>query len=70
MSNLRMPDRQPTDGPVSATRENGNIRIAVETAGERRSILMGEHNAWRIFGLLAVMLGLPMTKEVGKAIKF
>jgi hypothetical protein len=68
---LTMPERKPSDGPMSVNRPGpGEITIAAETNGEIQTLTMSEFNAWRTFGCLAMMLGIPLSKEVGKAIKF
>lgn len=71
----KMPERKPTDGAVSVERIFGNdpvadLALAVVTDGTEQRITMSEHNAWRAFGMLAVMLGIPLPKDIGKAIKF
>lgn len=70
MVSYKMPERSPADGPMSVTREGEKIRISAETDGKTESALMTEYNAWRAFGALSVLLGLPLPKAVGKAIKF
>jgi hypothetical protein len=68
---LMMPERKPSDGPMSVNRpSDGEIAISVTTNGEMSGITMSEFNAWRVFGSLAIMLGIPLSKEAGKAIKF
>ena len=65
-----MPPRQTIDGPVSVDRPDpGWIGITVETNDTPARVTMSEYNAWRVFGLLSVMLGLPLSKVVSKAIK-
>lgn len=60
-----MPERQPGDGAVSLRRDKNMIVIECGS----RVLIVGEYNAWRIFGMLAVLLGIPLSKKVGKAIK-
>ena len=62
--------RSDTDGPVSVKRpDDGFVVVEVTSAGKVESILMSEYNASRVFGMLAVMLGIPLSRDVGKAIK-
>jgi hypothetical protein len=35
-----------------------------------QSITLSRYNAWRIFGMLAVILGIPLPSKLGKLIKF
>lgn len=69
---LKMPDRQPRDGAVSVTRgaDGEGICIAVTDSGEEQGLHMTDYNAWRILGMLSVMLELPLSKASSKAIKF
>ena len=67
---LKMPERKPSDGPMGVSRpRDGEIMITATTTGEMQSIVMSDYNAWRTLGVLAMMLGIPLSKEVGKAIK-
>lgn len=67
---LKMPERAPSDGPIGVNRPaEGMIGITASTNGETQGIQMSEYNAWRVFGCLAMMLGIPLSKNVGKAIK-
>jgi hypothetical protein len=68
---LVMPERRPQDGRVSVWRPNeGEVTISVTNAGVETFIAMSDHNAWQVFGLLAVMLGIPLPKRLGNLIKF
>lgn len=68
---LKMPERKPSDGPMGVSRPGPEqITITATTDGEMQSITMSDYNAWRTLGVLAMMLGIPLSKEVGKAIKF
>ena len=70
-SDLKMPERMPIDGAVSVDRNHqGEMVLRVMHDGVNQSIVLSEYNAWRIFGLLAVMLEIPLSRAVGKAIKF
>jgi hypothetical protein len=72
MAKLKTPPRQPNDGPVKVRRAGANldvIELCVEHPNCIEVIRVSEHNAWRLFGLLGFMLGIPLTKEAGKAIK-
>ena len=58
--------RQHGDGPVSVSRVRGGFDITCEQAGQSASIMIGHYNAWRVFGMLAVLLGvnLPDNMEI------
>lgn len=62
---LQMPERTADDGPLSIRRE-GTL-IFIEHEGE--AIAFGEYNAWRLFGMLALMLGIPVGARILRAIK-
>jgi hypothetical protein len=48
---------------------DGTIEITVTTtSGKTQTMVISEYNAFRIFGTLAVMLEIPISKAVGKAI--
>lgn len=65
-----MPLRQPSDGPIAVNRPGPEqIAIDVTNAGETARIVMSEFNAWRLFGMLALMLEIPLPSTIGKAIK-
>jgi hypothetical protein len=67
---LVMPGRLLTDGPVSVRRGGTrDIQVSVVNAGHESAIEMSEHNAWRLFGSLALMLGIPLGRRVGQLIK-
>lgn len=64
------PPRQPTDGPVSAeVVGEGRYRLCVTTDGVRQTIVMSGHNAWRAFGLLAMILRITLPGKLRKEIK-
>lgn len=71
---LKMPERLPTDGEAGVTRDTADgveyINIDVVTQGERYHLRMSEHNAWRVLGMLAFMVKVPLSKAAQKAIKF
>ena len=45
------------------------LAVTVEHNGEEQRIVMSEFNARRVFGMLSMMLELPLSSTVGKAIK-
>lgn len=66
---VKMPSRQPKDGAVAVSRLDSDfIALDATYGGDKESLVVSEYNAWRLFGLLSVMLGLPLTKKVSKAI--
>ena len=72
---LEQPARRPTDGMVEVQRMDNStlgddmINIRVTTGGEDHFITCSPFNAWRVFGMLSVMLGIPLPAATGKAIK-
>ena len=70
-----MPERQPGDTDVTVTRlDNGYLRVSY--GGDSQdpyvcsgSLVVSPYNAWRVFGLLACMLGISLPRSLGKAIK-
>ena len=65
--------RLDTDGPMSVQRQrddNGNegFLLSVTSNGVEQSIHMSEFNASRVFATLALLLGIQLSKTVGKAI--
>lgn len=69
MGKLEMPGREANDGPIGVSRDGRGIRISVVNAGKAEAIDCSEYNAWRILGALSLMLGVPLSKEAGRAIK-
>lgn len=66
-----MPARKSSDGPMKVTAvDDDTIRITVETNGVSESVTMSRYNAWRVFGAMSLFLDLPLSKALGKAIKF
>lgn len=63
--------RLSTDGAVSVSRtRDDHIQMACETAGVTASLIASEHNASRLLGMLALMLGVKISKADAKEIKF
>lgn len=72
-TDLKMPARQPLDGPIEVRRMGDNheeICIRVTNNDQARGVVMSEYNAWRVLGALSLLLGLPLSKAAQKAIKF
>ena len=65
------PPRGPEDGAVNLKRERNAPRLVleVEQDGKSTRVVMSEHNAWRAFGLLAVVLGIKLPAKLAKGIK-
>jgi hypothetical protein len=63
-----MPDRAPDDGPISVRRVAGTEILEISCNGE--SLFVSPFNAWRIFGALALMLDIPLSKNVARTIRF
>lgn len=65
------PPRGEKDGAVSVNRStDGTLFISATHGGEERSLTVSEYNAWRIFGMLALFLEVPLPKKLGKSIQF
>lgn len=65
-----MPARLKDDGGVKVSRLGENyIALDATNDGKEESLVVSEYNAWRLFGLLSVMLKLPLSKAVGRSIK-
>lgn len=72
MPKLVMPERKPDDGPITVSLLGPNYdRVAISAEGPQGSsgLVISEYNAWRLFGMLSMILHIPLTKEAGKAIK-
>jgi len=68
---MKMPERDADDGAVEVRREpGGKIAIVIEHVNVSEALRMSPHNAWRVFGMLAVMLGIPLPAKIAKAIRF
>lgn len=66
---LKQPDRLPDDGSVRVECSGHNHSLVyIEVDGQ--NIMMSQYNAWRLFGMLALLLKIPLTRAVAKAIKF
>lgn len=68
----KQPPRGPEDGPVNISRVgvgDGHLVIEATQGGEATSVRMSEYNAWRVFGSLALMLGISLPAKIGKEIK-
>lgn len=62
--------RLPGDGPVSVYRVNDErLKISSTTDGVEESITLSDYNASRVFGILALMLGIKLSNKLLKAIK-
>jgi len=67
---LKMPSRLPEDGGITIERGSENyLVIGVTNDGKPESIITSEYNAWRIFGALSLMLGIPLPSKTAKEIK-
>lgn len=67
---LTMPERLPEDGAVTISRLGEQfVEVTVVTSGAPERIAMSRYNAWRVLGMLSVMLGIPLTKAANNAIK-
>lgn len=66
-----MPERGPKDGPVSVQRIEDRIAVSAITIDDEdhNFMEMSEYNAWRLFGMLAIILGIELPKKIGKEIR-
>lgn len=69
MADGKQPDRGPDDGPISVNRIGEALVITARQGALETRCEMSEYNAWRVFGCLAVMLGVRLPAKIGKAIK-
>lgn len=63
------PDRRPNDGEVAISREGDNFVLTCRTGDHTYRLVAGPFNAWRLFGLLALMLEVKLPSAIGKRIK-
>jgi len=67
-NDLKQPERLPEDGGIRIVRmPDGKLTIAED--GNHTAVILSEFNAWRVFGMLSIMLGIPLSKKVSVAIK-
>lgn len=67
---MRQPDRLPGDGSVTVSRDGEfHFIVKVVTDCKEQSIRVSHANAWRVFGSLAVMLGIELPKKLAKSIR-
>lgn len=70
MATFVQPPRTPSDGAVSVRHPTDDIiEIEVTTNGVTSNISMSTYNATRVFAMLSLMLRIPLSTAVGKAIK-
>lgn len=62
---LKMPLRQPGDGPVGVDRYDDNY-LCIRCG--QQDFVVSQFNACRLLGMLSFMLGMPLSKEAQKAI--
>jgi hypothetical protein len=65
---LKMPARQPFDGPCAVRRIGDVFHVEATQNGMTTRAEMSEYNAWRIFGCLALFLKIPLPPHVSRAI--
>lgn len=68
---VTMPRRKPSDGPVSVKNNFSDETVTIEATTNNipSSLTCGRHNAFRLFGMLALMLEIPLPSSIGKSIK-
>jgi hypothetical protein len=67
---VKMPARAESDGRIECNREGEHLLLSCTQDGATTSVRMSDYNAWRAFGLLAIMLKIPLPDAVSKEIKF
>lgn len=71
MSEFKQAERHPGDGPMYVGKEGGeHVRIECTTDGKPQTMLLSAFNAARVFGGLALALGIPLPSSIGEAIKY
>jgi hypothetical protein len=63
------PERRPEDGPVAVTRDGAHIEITATTHGVTSTLAVTEFNAWRLFAMLALILGVSLPKKLLQSIR-
>lgn len=66
---MPQPERKSYDGPVSVQRVGDYIDVQATDTDTMSNLHMSEYNAWRVFAMLAIVLGIELPKSVGKLIK-
>lgn len=74
MDDGKQPPRGPDDGPIEVRRDphrEGWWQVSVSTPDGKQTetLRLSGFNAWRVFGLLAFMLGIPLPAKLQKEIK-
>jgi hypothetical protein len=64
-----MPERLDSDGGVKVDLIHGYIKIEVTSGGKAESIMISPYNAWRVFGMLSVLLGLRLPRAMAERIR-
>lgn len=65
----KQPERELSDGPVSVDRVDQFIVLSARQDKKYEGMKVSEYNAWRLFGMLAVILGIELPKNIAKTIK-
>jgi hypothetical protein len=67
----KMPARSERDGQIALERTGDELLLLSCTQdGEAMAVRMSEYNAWRAFGLLALMLKIKLPDSLAEEIKF
>lgn len=67
----KMPERSKRDGAIALNRtEDDFLLLSCTQDGESMAVRMSEYNAWRAFGLLALMLKIKLPDALAEEIKF
>ena len=69
MSTPEQPERDERDGQLGIQRQDDRLWVSVTQDGEEWTMPLSEFNAWRLFGMLATMLGIPLPARLAKRIK-
>jgi hypothetical protein len=71
LTDAKQPDRLPTDGAVAVQRnqDGETVCIMVESNGSAQFISCSEFNAWRLFGMMAPMLGIKLPSKLARGIR-
>ncbi len=64
------PPRGPTDGAISShLHEDRGVLLQCVQDGKHQHLYASTYNAWRLFGALALVLGIELPARLGKAIR-
>lgn len=66
---VEQPERAETDGRVHVAWTGEHLTVMCCQNGEETTIRMSRYNAWRVFGFMALMLGISLPKKLQESIR-